>query len=385
LAGGFLKSFLIFIFAMLIAIPAWGQWEYGGKAISGPNYWTANPIAIPDGQSGIFVAWRYYPQQFDPDIYVQHVDSAGYELWRHEGVPAEIDPHGQYEPCIVPDGQGGVIVAWSDLGRNGSNYDIYAQRISASGQRLWGDTGLPLVIRGGHQMTPFMVSDGEGGAILAWSDQYLGYSDTMPAVIQRVDSLGNLYWGEYGMGVTPLRAGNQVVSALFRASDDNFIICWIDARTDSNGPGVYAQKFTSTGQFLWGTLGAPILVGGFSGSMFAYQPDLEGGLYCFWTGSSGYGAFLQFVDGQGSARLGSYGIAISSDSGVSTPCLVTTSDGRAIIAWNVSHSLPFQTDINIVDTTGAMQWPGNYMIGNYTNRLYGITQSEPGIFELGLW
>jgi len=124
------------------------QWEYGGIQISGDNYFTGDLTAISDGNTGIFAAWRYYPQQFDPDIYVQHLDSAGYELWPHGGVPAVIEPHGQYGPRLALDGCGGVIIAWFDIGRNGADYDIYAQRMNVGGQRLWGDSGRAVVVSG---------------------------------------------------------------------------------------------------------------------------------------------------------------------------------------------------------------------------------------------
>ena len=52
---------------------------------------------------------------------------------------------GQFLPIAVPIGGGEVIVAWSDQ-RNGANsQNIYAQRMSVTGSRLWPTVGVPEV------------------------------------------------------------------------------------------------------------------------------------------------------------------------------------------------------------------------------------------------
>ena len=43
------------------------------------------------------------------------------------------DPYYYTTPIIISDGSGGAIITWNDGRRNGSIYDIYAQRIYANG------------------------------------------------------------------------------------------------------------------------------------------------------------------------------------------------------------------------------------------------------------
>ena len=49
----------------------------------------------------------------------------------------------QYNARVSSDGAGGAIVAWHDR-RTGSNADIYAQRVDASGTVLWTTNGVAL-------------------------------------------------------------------------------------------------------------------------------------------------------------------------------------------------------------------------------------------------
>ena len=55
-----------------------------------------------------------------------------YAQWTANGTLLCDAANNQYTPQIVSDGTGGAIVAWRDL-RNGTNFDIYAQHVLASG------------------------------------------------------------------------------------------------------------------------------------------------------------------------------------------------------------------------------------------------------------
>ena len=72
----------------------------------------------------------------------------------------------QTTPQIVSDGAGGAIVTWWDS-RKGTDYDIYAQRISAAGTPLWTAGGVPLCTATGNQLVPVIAPDGAGGAVVA--------------------------------------------------------------------------------------------------------------------------------------------------------------------------------------------------------------------------
>jgi hypothetical protein len=80
----------------------------------------------------------------------------------------------QYPGAVVPDGAGGAIIVWNDQ-RSGA-LDIYAQHFTALGAIApgWPANGLAVCTAAGDQFWPVAVSDGSGGAILAWGDARLG-------------------------------------------------------------------------------------------------------------------------------------------------------------------------------------------------------------------
>ena len=49
--------------------------------------------------------------------------------------------------AVTSDGSGGAIITWQD-NRDGADYDIYLQHVSASGDMLLRPDGLPLAVAG---------------------------------------------------------------------------------------------------------------------------------------------------------------------------------------------------------------------------------------------
>lgn len=102
------------------------------------------------------------------EILVQRINDAGMPQWPQPGVVIASGLVGRGDPVMTSDGVGGAIVTWSDK-RNG-NADIFAQRISRSGQTPWKVNGLTISNAAGDQTQPQIVTDMRYGAILAWLD-----------------------------------------------------------------------------------------------------------------------------------------------------------------------------------------------------------------------
>ena len=367
--------FLIAISAFTIS-PAFGQWEYGGRIISGGDWPIFTHNSCADDEGGILVAWQDFRELRNSDIYVQKVDSAGYEIWPYAGVLAAVSPAGQYAPSIAPNGYGGAIVGWWDIGRSQPNYyRPYVQQIGRDGYRVWPDTGIAISDAAGHQLLQAIVADGYGGAIALW---------TGPATAQRIDSDGNLLFGQSGLRMSELLS-NQVWAWLTMSSDSNFIAVWNDGRDDEPGPGYYAQKFSIGGNILWDVDGVPVAVEPADpySDRFEISPSPDGGFYAIWKNdASTPGIWMQWVDGQGDARWGPAGMVISGDFWGTDPQIAANYDGRAIIAWNADHENLCL--MNIIDTTGTRNWEEDVILSESIFRVTGITQSLQGEFEIGI-
>jgi hypothetical protein len=144
---------------------------------------------ISDGGQGAIVAWydnRFLTTNATYAVCLT-VGGAPFPGWPVNGVQLAGN-NSPYDPVLVSDGAGGAIVAWAD----DRAWDMYASRLTAACTLApgWTSGGTPISAAGSTQYLPCIVGDGAGGAILAWSDFRFGAYPT--AFAQRVDMFGQL-------------------------------------------------------------------------------------------------------------------------------------------------------------------------------------------------
>lgn len=208
----------------------------------------------PDGQGGALVTW--IDQRGDNDIYVQRVMGGGTLApgWPVNGVAATQAPHSQGSPVVAPDGVGGAFVAWDDQRDEAATdaYDVYAQHLDATGAVApgWPLDGLPVAVAPDIQAFPNLLPDGQGGVIIAWSDGRSGALDTYGV---RLTSDGTIAagWAENG---TLLVAGRDRIPHLLADEAGGFyLVCSTESQTNPGFAGEYwAQRFTLGGVVVQG-------------------------------------------------------------------------------------------------------------------------------------
>ncbi len=186
---------------------------------SGAPQWTANGVAlctaangqkqphdhVADGAAGAIVTWED-PRSGNFDIFAQRVNAFGARQWTANGVALCTAASTQLSRTIVSDGAAGAIVTWYDL-RIGTNYDIYAQRVNASGAPQWTANGVTLCTAASDQVYPTIVSDGAAGAIVTWSDFRSGTNYDIYA--QRVNASGAPQWTANGVALCTAANGQS--------------------------------------------------------------------------------------------------------------------------------------------------------------------------------
>ena len=178
------------IYAQHVTSGGLASWTLNGLAVTTAPGDQSNPAFVTDRSGGIIVVWQDYRSGTNYDIYAQRVGGSGAVAWAANGVAVCNSPFAQINPQCVPDGQGGAVIAWSDL-RSGSFYDVYAQRIDATGASQWIANGMPISTALNSQFYLVMCSDGNGGAAMAWQDQRAGLSEIFAQNIDRYGNLGN--------------------------------------------------------------------------------------------------------------------------------------------------------------------------------------------------
>jgi hypothetical protein len=216
------------------------QWASDGSAVSTATDDQEIPTMVADGAGGAIVTWQD-KRSGTYDVYAQKIDAAGVVQWTADGVGLCTANLHQWSPTIASDDAGGAIVTWYDL--RGS-YDIYAQRIDAAGAVQWTLNGVALCTAANIQSYPDIAADGAGGAIVTWHDLRNGSYDIFS---QRVDASGATQWTVNGVALCT-SIENQEWPVIVSDGAEGAIVAWQDARRGLHD--VYAQRVTASGDIL---------------------------------------------------------------------------------------------------------------------------------------
>jgi hypothetical protein len=332
-------------------------WMEGGIPICTGSWHVDRLRMVPDGLGGAIIVWRDERSGYsDYDIYAQRIDDTGTTRWATNGLAVCTATEFWPWPVVAPDGSGGAIIAWED--DRGEVEDIYVQRIDASGAPLWGTNGMPICTDDRSQSSPEIVSDGIGGAIIAWVDDRYDYD----IFAQRVDSNGVALWDEGGIAVHLDEDFNSYIQI---ASDgaEGALISW--ATGVVGGYNVYAQRVDSTGTLKWATEG--VCVSAAPGRQWFRQGIVcdgeEGAIITFWQDDDDityWNIYAQRIDSAGVVRWDPSGVEICTEIWNQTnPKITSDGAGGAIITWEDGR---YETDdiyAQRIDSTGAVQWEYN--------------------------
>jgi len=147
------------------------NWPADGRAVCTATGAQERQRIVSDGAHGVIITWDD-ARGASTDIYALRVISTGiaHASWPLNGLALCTDASHQFNPVIVSNGNGGAVVAWTD--NRATVADIYAQHVLDIGvvDAAWPANGRVLSAAIGAQYGPRITSDGAGGAIVAWHD-----------------------------------------------------------------------------------------------------------------------------------------------------------------------------------------------------------------------
>ena len=353
--NGFFTRVLAACFIAMVAMhaPVAAEWQQNGNNLTP---WCATyPKACSDGEGGAIVVFQDYDHGYGSP-YALRVDGNGNQLWGGVCVPLSWPHTTATGMCIVADGAGGAVVAWQDT-RSGE-YDVYAQRVSASGAILWNPSGVPVCTAPTDQTQIAMVSDGRGGALIAWTDDRNGNKDIYH---QRVDPMGTCIFGPGGVDGQQITNDplDQSFPAVVGDGNGGAIIVWQDER--SGFSDIYATKFNETYGWTWGGVnGAPVCTAASYQQAPVVAPDDAGGVVIFWYDTRGGGSLYgQRMSSIGNARWMADGIPVASPGNTCYPkSAVSDGAGSVYVGW-VSYSYTtwsYSVYAQKVSRAGILQW-----------------------------
>ena len=320
------------VFAQRISANGEMLWEGDGIPICVQPNAQSWPLLVPDAGEGAILVFGDSRHR-NRDIYAQRIDTNGKLLWGEDGVPVSIVPFLKEDVKAISDGKGGAIVVWEDS-RHG-NLDIYAQRIDADGKPVWELNGVPVYKGEGDQYDPFLTTDDAGGAIIAWWD--ISTPD-WNVFAQRMGATGEQVWEDGGVPVCTA-PGNQGGPFVVADGSGGAFVVWSDYRNDPNifsSADLYAQRIDANGKVLWEKDGINFCNEPSNQQQPEGISDGKGGLIVTWWDDRDIFAdiYAQRIDTDGAPMWQDNGIPICVAAGVQRePHLVSDGSQGAIIYW----------------------------------------------------
>jgi hypothetical protein len=287
------------------------QWTANGVAICTAFDDQYDPVIVTDGSGGAIITWEDYRSGGTySDIYAQRVDPAGVPQWTANGVAICTASYDQEYHDIASDGSGGAIITWEDERSGGTYSDIYAQWVDSSGVPQWTNNGVAVSTAFDDQWDPVIVSDGAGGAIITWWDYRSGTNFDIYA--QRVNPAGTPQWAANGVTVCTA-SYDQEYPAVLSDGSGGAIIAWEDYRNGGTYSDIYAQRVNPAGLPQWTANGVAICTASDHQDQLGVVTDGSGGAIITWEdyrGGSSYDIYAQRVNPSGVPQWTANGVAI---------------------------------------------------------------------------
>jgi hypothetical protein len=190
---------------------------------------------------------------------------SAHAAWGVDGTVVCDTANVQSGAVAVSDGAGGALVAWNDA-RFGATGRIYVQRLSPTGLPLWATNGVILSNVGRNTKDVAIASDGSGGAIVTWAQVDAG-DFGFDIVAQRVLPTGALAWGVNPVTICGQPGGlsnakHQITPTICPDGAGGAFIAWDDARLGNSLHDIYAQHVNASGVVQWTADGVAVCANG---------------------------------------------------------------------------------------------------------------------------
>jgi hypothetical protein len=354
---------LLYFFSFTFLTAQWNSNTALNTPVSVANSFQIDLRMCDDGHKGVFITWKDY-RNGAPDIYAQHLDSLGVPQWTLNGVPVCTNPADQSTPAIISDMNGGVIIAWSDW-RSSIERDLYAQRLNANGIPLWTLDGVVVTNLPQREHNERMVTDEMGGAIIVFEKQNSS-NYRWEIWAQRISGAGTQLWVNGGIRLsgTP---GEFLNPRIQKDGKGGAMVTWQDF---SNGIDydVYAQRITGSGLLKWGTNAKKLCNANGGQTNPKIDPDsVSGGAIVSWTdirNGIDYDIYAQKIDSSGNLLWGGNGQAVCTAPGNQSAVDILSNSrvNGSIITWKDMRGLNYDIYAQKLNSNGVPQWTSNGMV-----------------------
>jgi hypothetical protein len=336
-----------------------------------------------DADGNFVVVWESHGQDGDGfGIYAQRFTAAGAAVGGEFRVNTTTT-RDQTFPSVAMDADGDFVVVWQSRRSGTSDYDLFAQRYTASGAAAGGELPVGALVQrtiasvamdrdgnfvvawlapspqgiyarrytasgaaAGGQVrvntapdvlfSPSVAVDPDGDFVVTWVN-YAGDGSVYGVYAQRYNAAGATVGGEFRVNTHTMDIQREPTVAAF--ADGGFVVAWQSRNQDGSGYGIYAQRYNAAGAAAGGEFRVNSTTAG-SQEIPSVAVDSEGGFVVAWQSNgqdgSGYGIYAQRYNAAGAAAGGEFRVNSFTAGNQGAPAVAAAADGDFFVTW---HSL----------------------------------------------
>ncbi len=332
-----------------------------------------NQSVAADADGNFVVVWMSYLQDgSDAGIFARRYLASGAPVSGTEFRVNAYTAGQQGVPDVASDPTGNLVVVWSSLGQDGSNYGVFGRRYDASGA-----PGLEFRVNTHtthFQESPAVAMAADGSFVVVWESYGQDSSNSGGIFAQRYDAAGAPLGGEFRVN-SYTTGGQQNVDVAMDATG-NFVVVWFSLHDDGSG-GIFGQRFDAAGA----AQGSEFRVNSYTTGQ-QYGPsvgmDADGDFVVAWNanrgGADSYGVFAQRYNALGQAQGGEFAVNNLTVGLQGLSSLAMDPGGRFVVTWTdvLRDGDGYGVFARTFDASGTPQG-GDFRVNTYTTGTQGVS------------
>lgn len=219
-----------------------------GKAVSTRNGVKENPIAFVEPSGNSIVLWKGYDKRKNPELYIQKLSKNGLRLWQNEGLQLTESRLEKVDYSLRADKRGYAHISYITKNLNSSNkFSVRYQALTPYGKFLSDSLKGNLYSSNNTISETEIVPDGKSGSFVFWLENQ---NQKTLLCCQYIDSTGSKKWGKKPLMIS--KTTSNVISYSIGKLGNSI---YVAITYQGNNKIVYQHLISDKGKLLWGNEG----------------------------------------------------------------------------------------------------------------------------------
>lgn len=333
-----------------------------GKVVSTRSEFKENPLALVDPSGNSIIMWKGFDKRKNPELFIQKLSKSGLRLWQNDGIQLTENKIEKVDYSLCVDKRGYAFTSYlTKSSSSGNKFSVRYNAVNPNGNLL-SDSLKGILYNSNNTLSETeIVPDNKGGSFIFWLENL---NQKTVLRLQFVDSTGSKVWGPKPLTISKIN--NNVLSYSVGKLGSGVYAAITYQGTNKI---IYQNLISDKGQLLWGEEGKLLTYqkGSQKNPQFAF---VDSSVVVSWTNEfeKTNDVFIQRFDVKGNRMWGNNGKRVINIKGNQFgQRIVYDQKNGVVIAWIDKRQNNSDANLYIqkIDLKGRFVWdPSGVMISS---------------------